>query len=1341
MTPPIFLRGERRDGASLPDLHELSSARLDLPADYQQLTLTSTILGRLSMASSLSELSRISGTEEPDPNLIPEIFQQELEDARGGNTASYITAMRLLAGMVPMVDEENQDQLRTQALGLAEEAAEAVADSSLGSREKVSRLYDITVALAGALARSTRDAVPEAETQTMLALFRLILAAIDANEAAAAVPGATVRPTPAYMRHYCEAQISLLSGNIDEAFGHLLETRRIIAELPPVAESARGGIRDQILMGVEHAIQVLPRDASGHIAEAFRGRMASEILGYFYQVDYLEEHGEDSVEEAVRTGAQFNFVAGLAEDAGITPNAETGEFGEEERAALIQLMETLYATNEDLRTVVGTWNLGDIETKEERQTAFTAVLEHAAAVFTHVNSHREDSPYREILEWQAAQRTAARAGAILEEHVELRLAMCEVLGLPPTAPGINEMIARSLMEYGTMLPALLNEVPLEIRGNDDYRTFFELVTNGAHGLSEDGISENLTTPTEELLGILDNLRQEHRNYEPAFGAFYHSLAETEEIRPDTPIPEALRTRARAEAAEIESFSWRRVADNVIFNPESIAMILGGSLFAELGSVLMLGRAGAAGNLGRLVEGGRMTWRGEMVLGMGISLGMNAFSTATHLYRSERPVMEELERIGPGLALGTLVSGLALGGTVLLNRRVGGALFGPGSRIANPWARGAGSFAFSTGVGGGLMLAGGVVTNRVMSGEWHAPTGEEYAEMFLTMALWDLSARGLRAVGSRFWWRRQIGPHLAREVDALTTSLHEATPVADRQPHDLAFLRNYLGMRVARGGSLAEISERLSGGERPVFEGNGATRTLRFRRPGTVAAADANPAALAEAVSSPEFQSMMDSIYNEVAARLRANPSLGRVRIRMTREGSGLRPRILSNGDTGNPADTFEMGPDGVPVGLDGLSDPVLQSLMRTYGDYLNNLGLPATRLQTFETAAAGSAPRRRPSPALPGGGRRPPMTRLEAAQTVLGVTEAELATAREITGSSDYQASLRGAMRTVRRAGRASWVLATREGNEVDFHVSAEEPTVSDNQLAFRMDVEGRITNMGEGDAVLRAVIQATPQQRILAPSAGAGEGGRASETESTSAQRPAETGRMPEPRPRDPHREPTATFQTGDGSRAGARPMEETARRPGEEEILTVDDAEMVESESGDSPLPPSPRPEGAAGPTARPNPLTPPRVPAEAQALPPPLPPRGPAGPAAPLEEPAPRPSPRPRQASPTDSEDTQGLDLGSLMNPDSLALATDRLYMEAGMASGDYFIVEINPATPEIFRLVERSQVRRANPNRGYIFLNRVELPGENFSLVLHGEPMLPRTWRGTALEDFLRGTFSN
>src|SRR4030095_5439342 len=137
MTPPIFMRGEPRGEASLSDLHELSSAHLDIPADIQILTSTSTMLNHLSLSVTMAELTRIHGSEEISPDEAPQILHDAIEETlrdatETGNPASHIPAMRLYAGMIPGSEGGEGGEAaeaRAQALRLAEAGAQAIENS------------------------------------------------------------------------------------------------------------------------------------------------------------------------------------------------------------------------------------------------------------------------------------------------------------------------------------------------------------------------------------------------------------------------------------------------------------------------------------------------------------------------------------------------------------------------------------------------------------------------------------------------------------------------------------------------------------------------------------------------------------------------------------------------------------------------------------------------------------------------------------------------------------------------------------------------------------------------------------------------------------------------------------------------------------------------------------------------------------------------------------------------------------------------------------------------------------------------------------------------------------
>jgi len=353
-----------------------------------------------------------------------------------------------------------------------------------------------------------------------------------------------------------------------------------------------------------------------------------------------------------------------------------------------------------------------------------------------------------------------------------------------------------------------------------------------------------------------------------------------------------------------------------------------------------------------------------------------------------------------------------------------------------------------------------------------------------MAAWDMSSLGLRTLGGHLWWRRQLGPHRAHQVDQMVTQIHGANPEID-----LDFLRNYLGMRVASGVSLQDMRRSLRSGERPLLEGEGRGRRLVFRRAG----APESPL-VQQILQSAEFNEMMDSIHREVIARLSAGAETESVWIQVQRTQGTLQFNIQRAdlpAASRNPETMFRVGPDGVPVGLEGLGDAIVRQVLSEFGQELQSSGRAAMRQAQFERM-----PRRRRTPSRrlgsssavppppPAAAARPaapaPAEASEVPTPARELTRTQRAMVDLISESSEYEVALTALRRDVQaqlsRPQSQAWVRATRSGESIRFQIFSEEPGVSSDAVHFRMDSEGRIADLNGNEPILRSLIELLPR-------------------------------------------------------------------------------------------------------------------------------------------------------------------------------------------------------------------------------------------------------------------------
>jgi len=541
MTPPFDrLRGSAP--LTLPtglDHFSLEGGNLHHPGPA--IAETTMLHQRFFGSQGLEELTRLTGTEQPDVNLLPQAIEEGLTHARAGNPSSYLTVLRMISSVVVLVeDEEQRESFRGMGRQVAQEALEAYQNSDLNSREKVRRLYDIAMATGNILVRPNGEAMADADRETMQHLFTAIQEGIAINTRESSVEGSHIAPLPEYLVSFTTAQLAMLSGETQEAMQALLHTRSVISALPE--PTTRGGIRDQIALSTEMALQALPRDASGVYAETFQTHLSYELLSYFYEVDYLAEHGEDQIQTAQNLAQQFNLVASLAAEYNLHPDEESGEFSETDRQILTQIVDTLYSGNEEFRESTEHWNLGEMGDKDERETCWATLLSNVSGVYAHIHAHREAEPYQSVLAHQSAQQRIARLGEFLSQHAPLNQALTESLLVNEESPG--NLVVQQLIEYGPNLPALLESLPEELRENHEYADFFNQARSIAEGFRGDGLRHNLIEPTREFMQTCQHLAEEHPQYAPAFSALFQNLSELEQVVPNLPFPEELRNEAR-----------------------------------------------------------------------------------------------------------------------------------------------------------------------------------------------------------------------------------------------------------------------------------------------------------------------------------------------------------------------------------------------------------------------------------------------------------------------------------------------------------------------------------------------------------------------------------------------------------------------------------------------------------------------------------------------------------------------------------------------------------------------------------------------------------------------------
>ncbi len=821
---------------------------------------------------------------------------------------------------------------------------------------------------------------------------------------------------------------------------------------------------------------------------------------------------------------------------------------------------------------------------------------------------------------------------------------------------------------GALLPVFLDSLPDLVRENPSHRTFFDAIRNAARGYREDGMRVNVEAPLVDLLEELHRRARDDDRYAPAYHAIFQSLGGLEQIAPDATLSPALRQSARRYAEELSSFSWRRVGRHLAA-PESIGMLAAGVVLTELAPVLLLRGAGASGELGALVRGGQVTGWGELAVGAGVGLAMQAGGLTMHMAFNRAPgvgVSQEFDRIGLGtLALGTVFSMLAMGGTVwggrLMRRGLlpEGAALGPGRLALGHVGLRLGNWT----LGGGLMLGAHSAT-AALTGHSAMPTGENVAEMFLTMALWDASAAGLRFGLSRTrLWRHQIGPFRTQQM--LRSSVETMVRRAPELAGEREFLETYLQAQLRNPRRFQEIVRALERGEIPRLEGERNARRLIFTaaplstedplsRTGAARAIlqldETGAERLRRILDSEAFAGHPEGI-GPVRALIRQRLANGerrpRVWVRAYLEGDSISFEILqrqpSDGDREN---TFTMDPGGIRnLQTD---DPVLRAVIIGYQNQMFTPILPPSAGHSARPPAGASATEE------PTAAHRPPRPAAETpAETSVstGGGEAEPARAEPAAAEAPAEPVASPVAAPVESAPRAVPAAEARTETEASRPAEASvvrpvAPAETESASESVSDPLSVTAPQQPTQALLEAARRTSPEMPAVTevPAAG-GRPRRGDETvpfSTRQAQRartasrpdipveqaqaalsgedPAVTRRIPAEEARELRERLARLGRTeDDGPEAEAEPAAETAReseapielQEGEFSLDAPSEAPPAEAPRAEAPLADDPFSfadlnETGTAPAAETEGVTlrPPRVPAEAAVQPPPIP-----------------------------------------------------------------------------------------------------------------------------------------
>jgi len=988
MTPPLLrsfgrpLGGDLGTGESRLDEIRISPELRRLSEVVGRSRDLASTRGRESLASISSACSGRTDCS-PDLSLLPAAIDQTLNRARS-NPGYYRMALNFLAAqLMSATDPAEQERIRTRAREVARDALTAISNPAFNPspedaarldepvRTKTRMLFDISCTLSALLALPTREGYSEADRGLLRDYFHQMLSGMEQTRIRSAI-NPNSPPFPEYFESFVRAQLAMLDNDREGAFRQLLATRALFRAMP--ADRRGRALPLLVETSTDLALQSMPRDAAGEHVESLRSLISLEALSYFYQVDFSQSHAESEMPTVQRRGAALNLVAGVylgagleAADAGalIDRLAELGE----RRGDLTAALQRRYDADEEFRRGLSNLYSGNLGDATRRREVFEEMLRDAETVARHLRGHRDAEPYAAVLSRDAEGRPLQRAVRALGGDAELAVELRTQLGLAEDAS--TESIARQLCEMGALLPVFLDSLPDLVRENPSHRSFFDAIRNAARGYREDGMRVNVEAPLVDLLEELHRRARDDDRYAPAYHAIFQSLGALEQIAPDATLSPALRQSARRYAEELSSFSWRRVGRHLAA-PESIGMLAAGVVLTELAPVLLLRGAGVSGELGSLVRGGQVTGWGEFAIGAGVGLAMQAGGLTMHMAFNRAPgvsVSQEFDRIGLGsLALGTVFSMLAMGGTVaggrLLRRGLlpEGAALGPGRLAMGHVGLRLGNWT----IGGGLMLGAHSAT-AALTGHAAMPTGENVAEMFLTMALWDVAAAGLRFGVSRTrFWRHQIGPFRTNQM--LRSSVETMVRRAPELAGERGFLEAYLEAQLRNPRRFQEIARALERGEIPRLEGEGRARRLIFTaaplstedplsRTGAARAIlqldESGAERLRRILDSEAFAGHPEGI-GPVRALIRQRLANGerrpRVWVRAYLEGDSISFEILQRQPAdGDRENTFTMDPNGIRnLQTD---DPVLRAVIIGYQNQMFTPILPPSAGHSARPAA------------------------------------------------------------------------------------------------------------------------------------------------------------------------------------------------------------------------------------------------------------------------------------------------------------------------------------------------------------------------------------------------------
>ena len=797
----------------------------------------------------------------PDLSELPAAVAQTRAQARSNPTFYRLSLNFLAAQFMNTEDAAARGELQIQAREIAREALDRVSDPEfrppaedahqreLPVRTRARMLFQIASTLSALLAQSGSETYSQEDRQLLRSYFVRIRSLVEELRERKRLDS-HVLGWPEYFDHYLQAQIALIDGQNSAAFGELLRTRRLLNELP--AEARTMPLPTQLRAATELALQSLPRTGTGLQAEGLRHLISIECLGFVDQGLYLSRNGESSAPQANQRSQALSLLAAAYLQAGhASPDVRSLLQHLSSSANAAQLREIVQGrlrSDAELRNGLASLFPGDLNEAETRNRVAGEIVELARNAAGSILAHASEEPYRTIFAQDRDSRPVARAIEALDANSSLGAELRSSFGFEAAATTGD--IVRDLVSHGENLPALLEAtLPQASLNAEANRSFFRELRQAALGLQGDGMRLNLEQPLLDMVESVHGLAQSDDANAAAYFAIFQTLSRLEQVGGDHRLPPALRRIAENHAAELQNFSAGRVFRHLTA-PSSLGMMAGGLVLSELAPLWLLRGARipflrsaesaaavrGSGEMGILMHGGRLTGWGEAVAGLGVGLAMHVGSLGAHVVHARGTNFseygQELQNLGLlNLALGTVFSMAALGATMGAGHWLRGRMLPAGAALP-PGRLALGHVGLRLGnwTVGGFSMLGAHMATAAISGHSAMPTGEQAAEVFLSMAMWDAGAAGLRATLPRLfrsYWRHQAGPF---QVEQMVRS--RLSQILSRNPElsgSRNFIRNYLRSSTASGEFL-RISRALEAGRMPRIEGRGDGRRLVFGDP-------------------------------------------------------------------------------------------------------------------------------------------------------------------------------------------------------------------------------------------------------------------------------------------------------------------------------------------------------------------------------------------------------------------------------------------------------------------------------------------------------------------------------